>query len=99
MAKLDALVLSADRFFNPDPAQRHLARELRASIAGHSYLFRGAPNGAWHNHALVGVFGIRQKRTTANTQALYGEIAAKYGRRNLRRARAGELLYQVRRMQ
>ena len=128
--------LSEDRFFDPDPTQRRVARELYAAVAGlpiisphghvdprlladedasfgtpadlfiipdhyvfrmlysqgvplealgvpradggavesdhrkiwqrfaeHYHLFRGTPSGAWLDHALVEVFGIRQKLT------------------------------------
>jgi glucuronate isomerase len=34
MAEPDTLSLSPDRFFDPDPAQRRLARDLHASVAG-----------------------------------------------------------------
>ena len=142
--------LSEDRFFDPDPTQRRVARELYAGVAGlpiisphghvdprlladenasfgtpadlfiipdhyvfrmlysqgvplealgvprtdggavesdhrkiwqrfaeHYHLFRGTPSGAWLDHALVEVFGIRQKLTAANAQAVYDELAAK----------------------
>ena len=142
--------LSEDRFFDPDPTQRRVARELYAAVAGlpiisphghvdprlladedasfgtpadlfiipdhyvfrmlysqgvplealgvprvdggavesdhrkiwqrfaeHYHLFRGTPSGAWLDHALVEVFGIRQKLTAGNAQDVYDEIAAK----------------------
>ena len=152
--------LSEDRFFDPDPTQRRVARELYAGVAGlpiisphghvdprlladenasfgtpadlfiipdhyvfrmlysqgvplealgvprtdggavetdhrkiwqrfaeHYHLFRGTPSGAWLDHALVEVFGIRQKPTGANAQAVYDEIAANWRRPNSGRGR------------
>ena len=52
-------------------------RKIWQRFAEHYYLFRGTPSGAWLDHALVEVFGIRQKPTGANAQAVYDEIAAK----------------------
>jgi glucuronate isomerase len=142
--------LPEDRFFDPDPTQRRIARELYAGVAGspivsphghvnprlladenasfgtpadlfiipdhyvfrmlysqgvpmealgvprvdggavesdhrqiwqrfadHYYLFRGTPSGAWIDHALSEVFGIRQKLTGANAQAVYDELVAR----------------------
>ena len=142
--------LSEDRFFDPDPTQRRIARELFAGVTGlpiisphghvdprlladenasfgtpadlfiipdhyvfrmlysqgvpmealgvpradggavetdhrkiwqrfaeHYYLFRGTPSGAWLDHALTEVFGIRQKLTGANAQAVYDELVAR----------------------
>jgi len=144
--------LSEDRFFDPDPAQRRVARELYVGVAGlpiisphghvdprlladenasfgtpadlfiipdhyvfrmlysqgvpmealgvpraptgggavesdhrkiwqrfaeHYYLFRGTPSGAWLDHALTKVFGVRQKLNEANAQAVYDELMAR----------------------
>jgi len=52
-------------------------RKIWQRFAEHYHLFRGTPSGAWLDHALVEVFGIRQKLTAANAQAIYDEIAAK----------------------
>lgn len=142
--------LSENRFFDPDPAQRRIARELYAGVTGlpivsphghvdprlladetatfgtpadlfiipdhyvfrmlysqgvplealgvprvdggavesdhrkiwqlfaeHYHLFRGTPSGAWLDHELAEVFGIRQKLTGVSAQAIYDEIAAR----------------------
>jgi glucuronate isomerase len=41
------------------------------------YLFRGTPTGAWLDHELHEVFGIRQRLTGATAQEIYDEIAGK----------------------
>ena len=142
--------LSPDRFFNPDPSQRQVARELYTSVAdlplvcphGHVdpqvfadpdydfgtptdlliipdhyvfrmlysqgipleslgiprtdggpveqdhrriwqtfadnfYLFRGTPTGIWLAAEFVDVFGIEEKLTSENAQAIYDQIEAK----------------------
>jgi len=142
--------LSEDRFFDPDPAQRRIARELYGRVAGlpilsphghvdprllavetatfgtpadlfiipdhyvfrmlysqgvplealgvprldggavetdhrkiwqlfaeYYHLFRGTPSGAWLDHELAEVFGISQRLTGVNAQAIYDEIVAK----------------------
>ena len=52
-------------------------RKIWQRFAEHYHLFRGTPSGAWLDHALVEVFGIRQKLTAGNAQDVYDEIAAK----------------------
>ncbi len=142
--------LSEDRFFDPEPAQRRVARELYGSVAalpivsphGHVdarlladpdasfgtpadlliipdhyvfrmlysqgiplealgvpavdggpverdhrkiwqlfadnyHLFRGTPSGAWLDQELVEVFGIPEKLTSTNAQAVYDAIEAR----------------------
>jgi glucuronate isomerase len=134
-----ALALHDDRFFDPDPATRSVARELYAETRelpivgphGHVdpsllsenrpfpeptalilipdhyifrmlyspardgtqvetdaraiwqifgenwYLFRGTPTGAWLDHELHEVFGLRRKLSGETAQDIYDEIAAK----------------------
>ncbi len=142
--------LPEDRFFDPDPAQRRVARELYATVAGlpivsphghvdprlladpdatfgtpadlliipdhyvfrmlysqgiplealgvpradggpveqdprkiwqlfadHYHLFRGTPSGAWLDQELVEVFGIDEKLSGANAQAVYDALKAR----------------------
>lgn len=142
--------LSEDRFFDPDPAQRRVARELYAPVAGlpivsphghvdprlladpdatfgtpadlfiipdhyifrmlysqgvpledlgvpradggpvvrdprkiwqrfadNYHLFRGTPSGAWLDQELVEVFGITEKLSGANAQAVYDALEAR----------------------
>jgi glucuronate isomerase len=52
-------------------------RKIWQRFAEHYYLFRGAPSGAWFDHALVEVFGIRTKLTGANAPAVYDELAGR----------------------
>jgi glucuronate isomerase len=52
-------------------------RKIWQRFIEHYHLFRGTPSGAWLDHELVEVFGIRQKPTGANAQALYDEIEAR----------------------
>ena len=52
-------------------------RKIWQRFAEHYHLFRGTPSGAWLDHALVEVFGIRQKLTGANAQAVYDELVAR----------------------
>lgn len=41
------------------------------------YLFRGTPTGAWLDHELHEVFGVRRRLTGPTAQAIYDEIAEK----------------------
>jgi glucuronate isomerase len=41
------------------------------------YLFRGTPTGAWLDHELHEVFGVRRKLSGETAQQIYDEIAAK----------------------
>ncbi|MBN1260668.1 MAG: glucuronate isomerase [Anaerolineae bacterium] len=52
-------------------------RAIWQRFAEHFYLFRGTPSGGWLAHALVEVFGIRQKLSGDTAQAIYDELAAK----------------------
>ena len=44
------------------------------------YLFRGTPSGMWLKHELRDVFGIADKLTGENAQAVYDQIAAQLAR-------------------
>jgi glucuronate isomerase len=50
------------------------ARRIWQTFADHFYLFRGTPTGAWLNHELVHVFGVRRKLNGRTAQAIYEEI-------------------------
>ncbi len=52
-------------------------RKIWQTFAEHFYLFRGTPTGAWLAHELQTLFGIREKLSGDNAQAVYDEIAAK----------------------
>ncbi len=52
-------------------------RKIWQIFAEHYHLFRGTPSGAWLDHELHEVFGVRQKLTGANAQAVYDEIEAR----------------------
>ena len=46
-------------------------------FADHYYLFRGTPTGVWFNDELVNVFGVTEKLSGDNAQAIYDQIDAK----------------------
>lgn len=50
-------------------------RKIWQVFADHFYLFRGTPTGIWLAQELEEVFGITEKLTSANAQALYDHIA------------------------
>jgi glucuronate isomerase len=52
-------------------------RKIWQTFAGHYYLFRGTPSGAWLDHELVELFDIDEKPNAQNAQAIYDAIAAK----------------------
>jgi glucuronate isomerase len=52
----------------PDP------RRAWQVFAEHSYLFRGTPTGAWLNHELYELFGVRVKLTGASAQRVYDQV-------------------------
>ncbi len=52
-------------------------RKIWQLFAENFYLFRGTPSGSWLTQELVELFGIRQKLTAANAQAIYDEIATR----------------------
>ena len=46
-------------------------------FADHYYLFAGTPTGAWLNHELSEVFGVREKLSGENAQDIYDQIQEK----------------------
>jgi glucuronate isomerase len=61
---------------NGTPLDRD-ARRIWSLFASHYYLFRGTPSGAWLDHELFDVFGIRSRLTAETADAIYDEIAEK----------------------
>jgi glucuronate isomerase len=55
------------------PGERD-ARRIWQIFAEHAYLFRGTPTGAWLDHELYHVFGIRQKLDAESAPAIYDQI-------------------------
>jgi glucuronate isomerase len=49
-------------------------RRIWQLFAEHYYLFRGTPTGAWLDHELYHVFGVRKKLNGASAQVIYAEI-------------------------
>jgi len=52
-------------------------RHIWQIFAEHFYLFRGVPTGVWLAAELSEIFGIREKLTPANAQAIYDQLQAK----------------------
>lgn len=52
-------------------------RKVWQIFADHFYLFRGTPSGTWFMDELHSVFGIAEKLTSANAQAIYDQIDEK----------------------
>lgn len=52
-------------------------RKIWRLFAKHFYLFRGTPSRLWFEHALETVFGIEERLTEKNADALYGKIAGR----------------------
>lgn len=52
-------------------------RKIWQTFADHFYLFRGTPTGIWLWDELASVFGIGDKLTSENAQAIYDQIAEK----------------------
>ena len=53
------------------------SRRIWQRFAEHYYLFAGTPTGAWLNHELYHVFGIREKLDAASGMRIYDQIADK----------------------
>jgi len=51
-------------------------RRIWQIFAEHYHLFRGTPTGVWLRDELANVFGVHEKLTPANAQAIYDAIAA-----------------------
>lgn len=51
-------------------------RKIWQIFAGHFYLFRGTPTGAWLAHELHEVFGVREKLCSETAQTIYDQIEA-----------------------
>ncbi len=51
-------------------------RAIWRRFAAHWHLFRGTPTRLWFEHALEDVFGIEERLTPTNADALYDRIAA-----------------------
>jgi glucuronate isomerase len=58
------------------PAPRD-PREVWRTFATHYHLFRGTPTGAWLDHELYDLFGIRVKLSSDTALRVYDEIAEK----------------------
>jgi len=52
-------------------------RKIWRVFASYYYLFRGTPTGAWLDHELTEVFGVRSRLNGETAQAVYDEIAEK----------------------
>ncbi|MDQ0997556.1 glucuronate isomerase [Phyllobacterium ifriqiyense] len=52
-------------------------RKIWRLFAKHFYLFRGTPSRLWFQHALETVFGIEERLTEKNADALYDKIAGR----------------------
>jgi glucuronate isomerase len=52
-------------------------REVWKTFAAHYYLFRGTPTGAWVDHELHDLFGVRVKLSADTALRIYDEIAEK----------------------
>jgi len=52
-------------------------RRIWQTFAEHFHLFRGTPTGAWLNHELFHVFGVRQKLNGRTAHAIYDALAEK----------------------
>ena len=52
-------------------------RRVWQIFADHYYLFRGTPSGAWLDHELSEVFGIKCQLSGETAERVYGEIAEK----------------------
>jgi glucuronate isomerase len=52
-------------------------RRIWQRFADHRYLFRGTPTGAWLDHELYEVFGIRSKLDGGSAQRIYDQIQEK----------------------
>ena len=50
-------------------------RKVWQRFAEHYYLFRGTPTGAWFDHELYDLFGVRAKLDADTAQPIYDEIA------------------------
>ncbi|MEZ4700913.1 MAG: glucuronate isomerase [Rhodothermales bacterium] len=50
-------------------------RAIWQRFADHAYLFAGTPTGAWLNHELYHVFGVRHKLDSDSAMAIYDQIA------------------------
>ncbi len=53
------------------------ARAIWQRFADHYYLFAGTPTGAWLNHELYHVFGVREKLDSESGMRIYDQIAEK----------------------
>jgi glucuronate isomerase len=51
-------------------------RKVWQTFCENFYLFRGTPSGMWISHELVDVFGVTEKPTGENAQAIYDQITA-----------------------
>ena len=56
------------------PVERH-PRKIWSTFASNYYLFRGTPTGAWLDHELFDVFGVRTRLDADSAEFIYDEIA------------------------
>jgi glucuronate isomerase len=58
------------------PVERD-ARRIWQTFASNAHLFRGTPTGAWLDHSMHDVFGIRERLSEDSAGAIYDEISEK----------------------
>ena len=58
------------------PVERN-PRKIWRVFASYSYLFRGTPTGAWLDHELAEVFGVRTRLSGETADVIYEEISEK----------------------
>ena len=60
-----------------DPPVERDPRRIWSTFAANAYLFRGTPTGAWLDHELYDVFGVRTRLSADSADAIYDEICEK----------------------
>src|SRR5690606_17432052 len=59
-------------------------RTIWRRFAEHYYLFRGTPTRLWLDHTLATLFGVTERLTPLNADAVYDRIAERLGREDYR---------------
>lgn len=55
-------------------------RKIWRRFAEHYYLFRGTPTRMWFDHTMATLFGVTERLTPLNADALYDQVAERLGR-------------------
>lgn len=81
---MESLLPTIDEAYASAQEKERRHRAIWQTFADHFHLFRGTPTGMWIRDELRDIFGIQEKLTSTNAQAIYDRIAEQLARPDFR---------------